>query len=128
MGHKTGPLDERHGDQQRERPGNRPVEQQERSADEVDRTRPGRRAISGPGAADFLTATSGEDLPGFSPNKGMTETRGESAITNPKNLMPRLGPDTEAYPGERNPDEDLPGSTTGTVGGGGPEAHKKTSG
>jgi hypothetical protein len=82
-----------------------------------------KRTISGPGAADFLTSGGGEDMPGVSPNKGMSETRGESDITNPRNLVPRLGPDTEAEPGERAPDEDRPGSATGTVGGGGPDAH-----
>lgn len=128
VGHKTRPFDERHENERREadeRPGNRPAEQQERSAPEVDRTRPAARAISGPGAADFLAAPTGEDLPGFSANKGMTETRGESRVTDPKNLVPRLGPDTEAHPGERKPDEEMPGSSTGTIGGGGPVAHKR---
>jgi hypothetical protein len=36
------------------RPGNTPVEQQERSIREVDAHRPVRRVISGPGAADFI--------------------------------------------------------------------------
>ena len=82
-----------------------------------------KRTISGPGAADFLAATGGEDIPGVSPNKGTTEMREDSEITNPKNLVPRLGPDTEARPGERAPDEERPGSATGTIGGGGPESH-----
>jgi hypothetical protein len=82
-----------------------------------------KRTISGPGASDFLAATGGEDIPGVSPNKGMSETRGKSEITNPRNLIPRLGPDTEAHPGERAPDEDKPGSATGTIGGGGLDAH-----
>jgi len=85
-----------------------------------------KRTISGPGAADFLAAQGGEDIPGVSPNKGATETRGESEITNPRNLVPRLGPDDEAEPGERAPDEDLPGSATGTIGGGGPDAHNRS--
>jgi hypothetical protein len=58
-----------------------------------------------------------------SPNKGASETRGESDITNPKNLVPRLGPDTEAHPSERAPDEERPGSATGMTGGGGLDAH-----
>jgi hypothetical protein len=82
-----------------------------------------KRTITGPGAADFLASGAGEDMPGVSPNKGMSATRGESDITNPRNLVPRLGPDTEAHPGERAPDEDKPGSATGTVGGGGFDAH-----
>lgn len=84
-----------------------------------------KRAVSGPGAADVLASTGGEDMPGFSPDKGTTPGRGESQITDPTHLVPRLGPDTEAHPGERAPDEDKPGSATGTTGGGGPEAHKR---
>ncbi len=86
--------------------------------------------ISGPGAADFLAAEGGEDFPGASPEKGMAQTRGDSSITDPRGLVPRLGPDTEAEPGERNTGTDdadrqdqRPGSQTGTVGGGGADAH-----
>jgi len=87
--------------------------------------------ISGPGAADFLAATGGEDLPGTSPSKGMGQTRDEgSTLTDPRNLVPRFGPDTEAQPGERGSttdEETAPdrrtGSQTGTIGGGGIEAH-----
>ena len=81
------------------------------------------RAITGPGAADFMASGTGEDLPDFSTTKGMGNTRGESDLANPRNLVPRLGPDTEAHPGERAPDEEKPGSATGTVGGGGLDAH-----
>ena len=86
--------------------------------------------ISGPGAADFLAAAGGEDRPGSSASKGMAQTRGESSITDPRGLVPRLGPDTEAEPGERSTGTDnadrqdqRPGSQTGTVGGGGADAH-----
>jgi hypothetical protein len=86
--------------------------------------------ISGPGAADFLASGGGEDLPGTSPSKGMSQTRGESTITDPRHLVPRLGPDTEAEPGERGsrsgtdaPQDQRSGSQTGTVGGGGVDAH-----
>ena len=89
-----------------------------------------KRTISGPGAADFLAATGGEDLPGTSSSKGMSQTRGESSITDPRGLVPRLGPDTEAEPGERNAGGDATnvqdqrtGSQTGTIGGGGSDAH-----
>jgi hypothetical protein len=82
-----------------------------------------KRTISGPGASDFLASGGGEDMPGVSPNKGMSDTRDESGVTNPRNLVPRLGPDTEGEPGERAPDEDMPGSATGTIGGGGFDAH-----
>ena len=36
---------------------------------------------------------------------------------------PRPGPDTEASPGERRPADDVTGSETGTIGGGGRDAH-----
>jgi hypothetical protein len=86
------------------------------------------RTISGPGASDFLASGGGEDQPGVSPGKGMSGTRGESKATDPRNLVPRLGPDSEAEPGERtggpfDDDRDRPGSATGSIGGGGPEAH-----
>ena|SRR2546425_12385962 len=107
----------------RTRPGNRPVEQQERSAADVEATRLDRIAISGPGAADFLTAQSGLDTP-ESGTKGMAQTRAEGPIDDPKRLVPRLGPDTEAYPGERRPEEEsITGAQSGTIGGGGAEAH-----
>ena len=121
MGKQTRPFDE--GSEPEQRPGNRPVEQQERDAESAERSRPQKRAISGPGAADFLTAGGGEDIPGVSPNAGMSGTRDDSEITDPRNLVPRLGPDTEAHPSERTPDEERPGSATGTIGGGGAEAH-----
>ena len=94
----------------------------------ADRTQ--KRTISGPGAADFLASGSGEDRPGTSPNKGMSATRGESSITDPRNLEPGLIPEGDALPDERasgvpaNADPDRrPGSQTGTIGGGGADAH-----
>ena len=86
------------------------------------------RTISGPGAADFIAAAGGEDLPGTSQTKGMGQTRDEADLTNPKNVIPRPGPDTEARPGERAPaggrrDDEKPGSVTGTIGGRGADAH-----
>jgi hypothetical protein len=104
------------------RPGNTPVEQQERPADQVDATRHLKIAITGPGAADFLTAPGGLDRP-ESGSKGMAQTRDEGLLGDPKRLAPRLGPDSEAFPGERKPEEQMTGSQTGTIGGGGPEAH-----
>ena len=38
--------------------------------------------------------------------KGISTTRGEGELTNPRHVVPRLGPDTEAHPGERKPDEE----------------------
>ena len=49
--------------EQRNRPGNTPVEQQERNPDDVKATRRTRLAVSGPGAADFVTAGRGMDRP-----------------------------------------------------------------
>jgi hypothetical protein len=107
---------------QHERPGNTPVEQQERDPNQTGTTRHERLSISGPGAADFIAATGGLDQPGFD-NKGMAELRGEGILWDARRLTPRLGPDDEAEPGERRPEEQLTGSQTGTIGGGGAEAH-----
>ena len=122
MGKQTRPFDERH-DTGQERPGNRPVEQQERDERQVDSTRKSQIAITGEGAADFLTASGGLDRPETGTSKGMAQTRDEGLLSDTKRLSPRLGPDTEAHPGERRPDESMPGTATGTIGGGGPDAH-----
>ena len=103
------------------RPGNTPVEQQERDPKQTSKTRHDRLSISGPGAADFIAATGGLDLPGVT--KGMADLREDGILSDPDRLTPRLGPDTEAEPGERRPDEQMTGSQTGTVGGGGADAH-----
>jgi hypothetical protein len=110
-------------DEQRERPGNTPVEQQERDPKSVNSTRHDRIAITGPGAADFLTAQGGLDRPESGLGKGTSQTREEGILGDPRRLAPRLGPDDEAFPGERHPDEEMTGSQTGTIGGGGPDAH-----
>ena len=86
--------------------------------------------ISGPGAADFLTSPGGEDLPGPSSSKGMGQTRGDAITSDARNLEPGLVPEKDALPPERaagvpasaDPDK-LTGSQTGTVGGGGADAH-----
>jgi hypothetical protein len=121
VGKQTRPFDERH-DEVNERPGNTPVEQQERDAAGVESTRRSQLAITGEGAADFLTASGGLDRP-ESGTKGMGQTRGEGLLSDARRLTPRPGPDTEAHPGERAPDENRPGSATGTIGGGGFDAH-----
>ena len=89
-----------------------------------------KRTVSGPGAADFLASGAGEDLPGTSPGKGMSATRDESSITDPRNLEPRFDPERDALPDEKaagvpaNADpERRTGSQTGTIGGGGADAH-----
>src|SRR5688500_12701140 len=85
--------------------------------------------ISGPGAADFLTASSGEDRPGSNSSKGMAQTRDEST-SDARNLEPALHSEGDAYSNERKASgpskdtpDDRPGSQTGTIGGGGVDAH-----
>jgi hypothetical protein len=106
----------------RKRPGNTPVEQQERSTREVDANRPLRRVISGPGAADFIASPGGLDRPG-SGSKGMAYPSDEPLVTQHSDVVARPGPETEAAPAERKPEEAMTGSQTGTIGGGGPDAH-----
>jgi hypothetical protein len=47
----------------------------------------------------------------------------EGKMENDDTRTPRPGPDTEAAPGERRPADDVTGSQTGTIGGGGRDAH-----
>jgi len=95
---------------------------QERDSKDTSKTRD-ELTISGPGAADFLTAPGGIDRPESSTSKGMAQTRDEGILSDATRLSPRPGPDTEAVPGERGPEEQMTGSQTGTIGGGGPDAH-----
>jgi hypothetical protein len=60
-----------------------------------------KRTIMGPGAADFIAATGGEDIPGVSPNKGETELRDETPLTDAKNLEPSLEPGVDPPNKER---------------------------
>jgi hypothetical protein len=46
--------------------------------------------ISGPGAADFLTAQGGLDRPETDPSKGMTQTRDEGMLDDAGTLEPDL--------------------------------------
>jgi len=94
-----------------------------------------KRTISGPGAADFLASSGGDDRPGSSTSsKGTGNTREESSLTDARNLVPDLGRDSEAAPGEPataakpRREQELTGSQTGTVGGGGPDAHNPDAG
>ena len=57
-----------------------------------------KRRISGPGAADFIAAPGGEDLPGVSRSKGQTDLAGESPLTDPQNLEPDLAEDIHPIP------------------------------
>ena len=107
---------------QRKKRGNTPAEQQGRNALDVDQTPPTRLPVSGPGAADFLTAPGGIDRPG-SGGKGMSQLRDDGPLADASRVVPRQGPDTEAFPGERRAEDEMSGSQTGTIGGGGSEAH-----
>lgn len=60
-----------------------------------------KRRISGPGAADFVAAPGGEDIPGVSPSKGETERAGESTWTDPHNLEPDVADDSDPMPPRR---------------------------
>lgn len=88
-----------------------------------------KRTITGPGAADFLASGGGDDRPEHSDSKGTGNVRDESSLTDARNLSPRLGPDNEMEPGSRQgvlgptKDDRRSGSQTGTVGGGGRDAH-----
>lgn len=53
-----------------------------------DRRRPGRE-ISGPGAADFLAASGGLDMPENDPSKGTASLRGEGLVDRER-LVPHL--------------------------------------
>lgn len=109
----------------RKRPGNTPVEQQERSPKDVEKTPAGRLSISGPGASDFLTAQGGADFPGAGGTKGMGAARQDDGPLGEggRRAMPRLADDPNGIPGERDRHERLTGSQTGTAGGGGADAH-----
>jgi hypothetical protein len=52
-----------------------------------------KRRISGPGAADFIAAPGGADIPGVSPSKGDTELAEESPLTDAHNLEPDVAND-----------------------------------
>src|SRR5438876_3953985 len=102
------------------RPGNTPVEQQERPTSQIDKVRPVTPSISGPGAADFLTSPGGLDVP-ESGAKGMAQTRDPGLVAEKKRTFaPRLGPERDnpdSVAGERDPAESMTGSQTGTIGG-----------
>jgi hypothetical protein len=57
--------------------------------------------ISGPGAADFLTAQGGIDLPETDPAKGMSQTREEGVIDAETTLQPNLEAPDPAVARER---------------------------
>ena len=69
--------------------------------------------ITGPGAADFLTAPGGIDLPETDPSKGMAQTRDEGMLSDARTLEPDLEPPDPSVQREREvipPDRDEPRS------------------
>jgi len=63
---------------------------------------PKKLKISGPGAADFLTAPGGIDLPETDPSKGSAQaTRGDSLLDDAGRLEPDLEPPDPALERER---------------------------
>jgi hypothetical protein len=82
--------------------------------------------ISGPGAADFLASPGGEDLPGASAPEGTSQTRDESLTGDARNFEPAFGSDDRddaAARTRRSAADQRTGSQTGTIGGGGADAH-----
>jgi hypothetical protein len=81
--------------------------------------------ISGPGAADFLASPGGEDLPGTSTSKGTSQTRDESLTSDARNFEPAFDADQDdtAARGPKSAADERTGSQTGTIGGGGADAH-----
>jgi hypothetical protein len=82
--------------------------------------------ISGPGAADFLASPGGEDLPGTTDSEGTSQSRDESLTGNARNFEPAFGSDDRDDAAARNPKsaaDERTGSQTGTIGGGGADAH-----
>jgi hypothetical protein len=72
------------GNQKQDAPAARDQDQRQ------DDTKPARREISGPGAADFLAATGGLDLPENDPSKGMRGAREDGTLTDERRLTPNL--------------------------------------
>jgi hypothetical protein len=64
--------------------------------------------ISGPGAADFLAAPGGLDLPETDSSKGMGQTREDGLVNDPTRLEPDLEPEDPATARERTLDAGSP--------------------
>ncbi len=80
------------------------------------------RRISGPGASDVLAASGGLDLPGTSAGED------RDTIARVEHLAGSVRPDLDTpaqaiTPGELDPSTATTGTQTGTMGGGGPDAH-----
>jgi hypothetical protein len=57
--------------------------------------------ISGPGAADFIAAPGGLDVPETAPGKGTGILRDDTHFTDPRHLEPNLEPADEVNAKER---------------------------
>jgi hypothetical protein len=58
-----------------------------------------KRRISGPGAADFIAAPGGEDIPGgVNSSTGSSEVQAETPLTDARNLEPDLSDDAGDVP------------------------------
>ena len=68
------------------------MDTRDRKSNSEETNRKPAREISGPGAADFLTAPGGLDLPESDPAKGMGQTRGDGLITDARQVVPNLDP------------------------------------
>ena len=80
----------------------------ERAASDEQRTRRPGREISGPGAADFLAASGGLDLPETDPSKGTGALRGEGLVDRER-LVPHLDePDPTSERQVLTPDSPTP--------------------
>jgi hypothetical protein len=77
--------------------------------------------ISGPGAADVLTAPGGIDAPEGNQAKGSGILREETHFTDPRHL--ELEADDAGADERMQAPEAITGSQTGTIGGGGADAH-----
>ena len=71
---------------------------------------PKKLKISGPGAADFLTAPGGTDLPETDPSKGTAQaSRGEGLLDDAEDLEPDLEAPDPARQRERDVTPPAPG-------------------
>jgi hypothetical protein len=84
-------------------------EGRERPVSGEQRTRRPGREISGPGAADFLAASGGLDMPENDPSKGTGALRGEGLVDRER-LVPNLDePDPTSEREVLTPDASTPG-------------------
>jgi hypothetical protein len=71
--------------------------------------------ISGPGAADFLTATGGLDRPETEASKGTSVTNDDGPLTDARALEPELDPPDPALERERTLNADVDADIDGGI-------------